>query len=383
MPRFSKQATMSPLPAQLAMDELVREAKEEAARWSEVSKGTRLTYEQNARQLAEGWDMANAAKGTRYAMRAAGLWSMRKALKRSLKDAEKARKNGITGQELQPVREAIFNKKMVEVKKQLSAIYAFSALPWSEQLETTLKKQKPHKQKAATDFQLVKFFDAAANSSFFEPLLVTEFSGARGHEFKAGVRLELVKIKRVPTLKFFIQSAKANGKEKGLDLRCIESPFPNDADPEVKRRWLKLAKLVKPGKSHVVRIEPTEKMTAGQRFTQACKFIAKKADVAVAAYSLRHRFSAQMKASTGGNAELVALALGHQTTETQRHYGRASRGGGSISPTNAIGVQVGSQMVRGPGTRSGPAQHVQQKTQLKASTPAATAPSSRPKDSRL
>ena len=124
-------------------------------------------------------------------------------------------------------------------------------------------------------------------------------------------------------------------------------------------------------------------MTAGQRFTQACKFIAKKANVAVAAYSLRHRFSAQIKASTGGNAELVALALGHQTTETQRHYGRASRGGESISPTNAVGVKICSQVVRGPSTRSGPPRHIQQKVQLNASIPAVKAPPSRPAGPRL
>jgi len=59
---------------------------------------------------------------------------------------------------------------------------------------------------------------------------------------------------------------------------------------------------------------------------------------AIASQSLRNRFAAQVKQAKPGDAVAVAVALGHQTTETQRHYARASRGGGGISPVKSTEV---------------------------------------------
>lgn len=385
MPRFAKQATRNPGMVTPALDDLVRVAKAEVGHWAEVEQGTRLVYEQNARKLSTGWDLAAAAKGSRYVMRAAGLWTMRRDLKRALRTAEKVRKKGMTGEELQPVREAMFAREMQAVAKQLEAIAAFTALPWNQQAEKLVKKQKPHKQKAATDAALEKFYAAAAKSSFLVPIMVAEFSGVRGAEFGAGVRLELTKVKGVPTLNFFIQSAKSDGLKKGIELRCVASSFPSEAAPEVQRRWLNLAKLVPAGKSYVVSIDPTAKQTPGQRFTQACKFIGKKANVDTRGYGLRHRLSAQVKESSGGDAVAVALALGHQTTETQRHYARASRGGGGVSPVQVVGVNVAGHVIRGATCRTGPNHAQKERVQLRAAVaaapPASVAP--RPRGPRL
>ena len=110
-------------------------------------------------------------------------------------------------------------------------------------------------------------------------------------------------------------------------------PFPSGAAEPVKRRWLELAKSVEKStngtkKSYIVSVAASEKQTAGRLFSDACKNTARAAGVDVSAYSLRNRFSAQVKQANPGDAVAVAVALGHQTTETQRHYARASRGGG-------------------------------------------------------
>ncbi len=82
-----------------------------------------------------------------------------------------------------------------------------------------------------------------AASRHRSPRAGAEFSGCRGEEFREGVRVEASKIDGVAALSFFIQSAKADGKKKGLDVRCVRVLVPSEASEEVGRRWLRLAKL--------------------------------------------------------------------------------------------------------------------------------------------
>ncbi len=365
MPRVRKQATEKPSRNMADWDFLVRIAKDEAAKATEVSKATRLTYQAKAEQLAAGWDLGSACKSSRYAMRAAGLWTMRRRLHKLIRTAEKIRKNGITGEELHVLREELYLQELAKVRTLLNAIQDFTALPWSKVDDPKRRLQDTHKQKAATDTELVAFYRAAKGSSFYNALLVAEFSGCRGEEFREGVRIEISKKDKIPTLRFFVQSAKADGKKKGLDMRAIDVPFPAEASDDVKRRWLALSSLVTDqGKSHIIKITPTEKQTAGQRFTNACKFIAKKAGVNIAAYSLRHRLASQVKEASGGDAVAVALALGHQTTETQRHYARSKRGGGDVSPMQSTGVNVSNHRIRGDSQRVGPKTQIKEKVTL-------------------
>lgn len=360
------------MPANAALLELVREAKEEGAKASEVSKATRLTYEAKAKQLAKGWDMGPACKNSRYSMRAAGLWTMRRQLRALVKEAERARKKGLNGVELFTVREAQFAHKMEAVRSKLIAIREFEALPWTEIDDPGRRLQSPHKQKAATDSELLEFFEAAAKSSYREAFLVAEFSGCRGEEFREGIRVEIGKKGGSATMRFFTQSAKTDGDKKGLDLRAVDVPFPSGASKAVQRRWMELAKSVQASKKgHVVKIEPTAKSTAGQLFTRACADTAKKANIDMAAYSLRHRFSAQVKQANPGDAVAVALALGHQTTETQRHYARAKRGGGDVSPVQIEALNVSGQKIRGAPKREGPRIQTKTKIALAAAVPTA------------
>ena len=376
MPRPSKQATTKPTLQRSELALLVREAEMQKAKWRDPAKSTRLTYEAKAKQLAEGWDMGTACKKSRYSMRAAGLWTMRGELKALLKEAKRVEKNGRTGEELFALREAQFAQEMEKVAKKLAAIRAFEALPWSEIEDTGLRLEKSHKKKPAKDSELVSFYKSAEKSSYREAFLVAEFAGCRGEELSKGVRVEVGKKEGTATLRFFVQSAKADGDKKGLDLRAIEVPFPSCAAEPVQRRWMELAKSVatatkSTNKSYVVSVAPSVKQTAGRLFTDACKNTARAAGVDVSAYSLRNRYSAQVKQANPGDAVAVALALGHQTTETQRHYARASRGGGDVSPVQSTGVNVSGQTIRGAPTRSGPPQHVKQKVIFSAAVAAA------------
>lgn len=399
MPRISKQATRRPDPETAGLAELAREASKEAALWMDRSQATRLTYEAKSAQLSKkgGWDMATACKQSRNSMRAAHIWVMRRDLKRLLKVAKKAIEKGDKGHELQPIRALQYGIHMEAVREKLGEIRTWEAKPWFEIDDPGRRLQKSHKQAPAKDSELILFYEAAQRSSFRTAFLAAEFGGCRGAEFGSGVRIELCKKGGVPTMQFFIQSAKADGNKKGLDLRCVESTFPAGATPEVQRRWLELAGMVKAKNTFVVKIAPGKEKqpkeggkakppeTPGQRFTNACKTVSKASSMAVAAYSLRHRFSAQVKAANKGDAVAVALALGHQTTETQRHYSRASRGGGDISPMQVVGVAVpGSQAVRGARQRTGPPQEIKDKIALGKSTPpAAATPPPKPRGPRL
>jgi len=382
VPRISKQP-QQPKPSSLGLDvaSLLAACEAEAGRWSEVGKATRLGYEQAGAVLAKGWDLAGAAKGTRYHMRAAGLWVMRKRLRSLVREAKKLRKSGRTGEELAPVRDAQFQVKLAEAVRLVDKIREFQALPWAGSLDPVMdRRQKSHKQRAARDSDLVKFYEAASASSFLESFMVAEFSGCRGEELGKGVRVEAAKIGGRFVLSFYIESAKCDGQQKGIELRRIDVPMPDKASPSVRRRWLELArKAAAAGGGFVCKIDATAKQTAGQRFTNAAKFIKQAAGVDVMPYSLRHRYSSQVKQASGGDAVAVALALGHASTETQRHYGRAARGGGGVSPVQATGIAVSGESVRGPRERQGPGLVWKEKKALGAIVQAAAPPPARPR----
>jgi integrase len=379
MPRPSRITKQEKPPLPKAMGELLREIEMEAASWSEVSKGTRLVYEAGAAKLSEGWDMGTARKKTRYVMRACGLWVMRRQLKRTMTEAKKLLKHGTTGKELGPVREAMWAAKVSEAGTLLERIRAFQALPWNEVDDPKAHHlEADHKKTAATDAQLLDFYKAAERSTFRDAFLVAEFSGCRGEELGKGVKVETVKKNGSVALRFFIEGAKADGAKKGLAIRCVEVDFPSQATKEVQRRFHDLAKLgLKNGGGRLVKLSGTDKQAPGVRFTNACKTTAKAAGVDVSAYSLRHRFSAQLKAANPGDAECVALALGHQTTETQRHYARATRGKGGISPVQASGINIGGVLIRGSKTRSGPPIHSKERVSIARSVRGVSSPSAR------
>lgn len=377
MPRPSKPAQVTAaLPNVGTLEVLERACEDAASKWNEVSKATRLDYEAKARRLAApgGYPFHAVTPATRKLYKAAGLWVMRKQVRSILREARRAKK-GATGKELFAVRVAMWGAKLEEARQLLDQIDALSAVDCN--LVSGIDRAQPsHKQKPATDADLGKFHAwAADHSSFAEAFMVAEFSGCRGEELGKGIRIEAAKVDGVAVLRFHIESAKCDGEKKGLDIRCVEVPFPALAADDVKRRWMVLAKKASERRSgHVVKVEATDKTSAGDRFSDACRTASRGAGVKVAAYSFRQRFSAQVKASSTGTPDAavnVALALGHQTTETQQHYARAHRGKGGISPVSIRGVNVMNVQIRGPAQRQGPPLHVRERFALRGATPAA------------
>ena len=370
VPRFAKNSPKQNAPIQQGLEALLGQIKQEGALWRDVAKSTRLEYERNYEQLLKGWEMGLARKKTRYKMRAAGIYMMRKELKAIAREAKEILRSGIKGDLTQSQVNKAYGDKIAQGVKLLHKLRDFEKLPWDQIADPKAHyHQADHKQKPATDEQLEKFYAAAKRSSFKEAFLICEFSGVRPEELGNGVRVELTKIDGAVALRFHVESAKCDGKNKGLDLRTIEVKAPKDASNSVKERYKQLATIVATqGKKngYIYRVEPTAKQTAGQRITNAFKTTAKAADVDMAAYSMRHRFSAQVKQANKGDAVAVALAMGHQSTETQRHYARANRSKG-VSPVQITGINVIGTQIRGAISRAGPPSHVVEKVQIEKS----------------
>lgn len=360
MPRIAKSEPKKAVPIQKGLAAVFGEIEQEVALWKELKrKGSRLTYEENYRQFKAGkLEISTARKGTRNVMRSSVLWCMRKELKKIKKDATKLLKSG-GGKE--------YGEKIAEGAKLLMKIREVEAMPWRDVDDPNAHYlQKDHKKPPATDEELVQFYKGSHRSSFRDAFLISEFCGLRPEEFGNGVRIELIQRDGIPTLCFYIESVKCNGTNAGLEVRAVEVKHPTNASKEVRERFKELAtKVAKQGKKNgwTYKVEPTAKQTTGERITNAFKTRSKAAGVDVAAYSMRNRFCAQLKQANKGDSVTVALAMGHQTTETQRHYARANRSKG-ISPIQITGINLMGVQIRGDQSRMGPKIHTKEKSHI-------------------
>ncbi|MES2316213.1 MAG: hypothetical protein V4631_01860 [Pseudomonadota bacterium] len=368
MPRQPKQTTPIVQSATSRLHDVVRKARAALDEAQPLAPDSQREYKRRAAILDGGWDMAKAGKNERYLMRAAGTWQFLRKIKETLKEADKAKRSK---EDLEPVRAAKWAMHVQKAQSLMNKLDEFRALPWNS-YDNHTKQQAGHKKSAATDAQLEAFFEAAAGSQFRDAFLVMEFTGCRGVELAKGVRVEVEKKNGTVALRFFIESAKCDGKKKGLDLRAVVSEYPADASKAVQRRWMELANRAgKARKPIVIAVEPTESLDTGRRLTKIISHFAKKAGQPISGYSLRHRVSAQLK--TSGDSGSTAAALGHQTTETQRYYGRSKRGGGGVSPIKVSGVNLSGAPIRGPKQRTGPPEAYKTRAALRASTPNAKA----------
>lgn len=354
----------------LSLDDLTRALREEVKKAKPLAANSETEYKRRAAALKKkpdgtgGWDMFSAGKNERYLMRAAGVWDMRNKIREKLNAADKAWKRGPGTKD---ERDAKRGEILADALKIAKALDAFREEPWSEG-DLKARQQQSHKKDSATDTQMRAFFEAVGDTRFREVYLVTEFTGCRGEELAKGIRIEAKRTKGGPELHFFIESAKCDGDKKGLEVRQVIVPFPSGAAVDVQERWKELAGTIEKGKSRTVTLEPTEKMSAGERLTRNVLSMAKKAGLkGFSVYSLRHRVSSQTKAM--GDAENTAAVLGHQSTETQRHYGRKKRGKGDVSPVAHVGVNLSGVIIRGGGVgggpKPGPALHVKEQVALR------------------
>ena len=333
--------------------DVARLATELAKQQHSLSKATQKEYENRWKRLCsdQGWDMGRACKNERYLMRAAGIYAYKSLIRKKKNEAERLLKNGLFGNELLPIREMLWAHRMKEVEQLCNELKSFQERDWQIFHDKKDRKQR-HKKKPATDLQLEKFYSAANGSMFMPFFLIAEFSGCRGDELGKGIRCVCGSDQTGAYIEFVIESSKCDGRRKGLDVRSVRCYEPKGTDKHVCARWAQLSGLIQAtGGSYVAQLRPTPSLSPGQRFTRACVDTAKKAGVSMSAYSFRHRVSAACKAQ--GDAVNTARVLGHQTTETQRFYGRALRGGALVSPLRLVGDSHGVS-IRGNLKRQGP-----------------------------
>lgn len=347
----------------------IHAARDELASLRERVKGPKLAesttkeYERRAarlialRESGEPLDIAPMVKRERYLWKAAGAWHFKAKAREALNAADKVWKSKEFASEGE--RWKAWRSAVGKVEKAREALERWESLDFAASVDEERRRQANHKKKPATDSQLSRFFQVVGASKYRPAFLAMEFAGARPEEFAAGVRVEVAKQGGAVGLRFVIEGAKC-GDKKGQPVRSVFVPVPSEAGDEVRQRYAELAKLVKAsGRAGLaLKVEKGGTLTAGQKLSRSFSDFASKCGgdgPKLSAYSLRNRFSAQAKASLS-SLEEVAQVLGHQSTETQKHYGRRQRGGGRVSP---VAVQVGAgvqfEPVRSHGrSRSGP-----------------------------
>lgn len=310
------------------------------AKIGKLADGTIAEYTRRNDQLKGGVDVGAACKNEKYLFKAAGEWGYKKRMAELFKEADKARSaKGI----MDAVRLLAWKNKVAEMMALEREWDAFRGQKvWADKPEFVVRKQASHKKARATDEQLEAFHAAPATKKtiYREHFLVAEFCGARPEEFGGyGITVETIKYQGETTIKFWIEGAKQKGGVNGQPLRTVLVPFPKEASKEVQRRWNELARRAarEPGAKLILCVEATEGgMTAGAKLSRAFSNCAGKVEgKKLSMYSLRNRFSSQAKDSND-HPEDVAVLLGHQSTETQRHYAAARRGKTGVSPVKVI-----------------------------------------------
>ena len=175
---------------------------------------------------------------------------------------------------------------------------------WKTTPVEIIRKQSDHKKAPATDAQLAAFHatKTAQKSQYRDHFIAAEFCGARPEEFgSSGLGVEVIKHEGEDALRFWIEGAK-QGENKGQPLRSVVVPYPVDASAEVKARWTELRETTEgmSRKRLLLRVQASEKLTAGQKLSRAFANCAKKMESdgpPLSMYSLRQRVSAQAKES--------------------------------------------------------------------------------------
>lgn len=347
----------------------------ERAKGAKLKPSTVAEYERRAAKLValrdagEGLDIAQMVKRERYLWKAAGGWHFKNACLDAMRKADKIWKAEYASE---GERWKAYRSAVAQIGKAQKNLDAWEALDFSRSVGEERRRESNHKKAPATDGQLSRFFEVVGSSKYRGEFLAMEFAGVRPEEFGAGVRVEVAKQNGQVGLRFVIEGAKC-GDKKGQPVRSVFIVPPANASRGVQARYAELAGLVKTsGRAGLVlKVAESEKLTAGQKLSRAFSDFASKmggTGARLSAYSLRNRFSAQAKASLG-TLEEVAQVLGHQSTETQKHYGRRQRGGGRVSPVAvAVGGGVEFEPVRSYGrSRAGPSASAKSATKVKSS----------------
>lgn len=206
------------------------------------------------------------------------------------------------------------------------------------------KQQADHKKRAVRPKQMDQFFAGVPQGSKYRHVFIAaSLCGARPEEFAEGVEIRVMRDKERLGLHLKILSrAKCDGDMKGLETAEIFIPWDSvkGGTRERVRELMETARATK-GKL-LIKVARTEKRTTGQVLTQAIRPFTKKVGFDMSFYSFRHTFAAAAKSAAAAAglspteaAQQVADLMGHQSTDTQRFYGRSDRGAGEFAPESA------------------------------------------------
>lgn len=332
---------------------------------ADLRASTVAEYERRGKRLkamraaGEGLDIGQMVKRERYVWRAAGNFLLTVELRQAMREADKIWKASHASE---GDRWKAYRVALDAVEKAEANLTAWGEQDWKNKTGSERRRQANHRKTPASDSQLSRFYEVTKRSKYRPAFLAMEFAGVRPEEFGKGVEVKAARQtidgKEVAGLHFRIEGAKGieegsrkakGGKGHGQPVRTVFVPLPTDATPEIKGRFAEMLRLVQatPGKTLVVKVNGNR--PAGELVSECVRDFAKKMGPGpkISAYSFRNRFTAHAKAS--GTVEDVALMLGHQSTETQKHYGRMQRGGGRVSPVAVYVGERGQQIQpRGP-----------------------------------
>jgi hypothetical protein len=383
-----------------------------------LADSTRTEYERRAKRLAGGKvELVGVCKRELALWKAAGKWKMGERVREAMNEADMLWRHGRRVVEVGPdgrkqVRREPFASNADKwrawraavgtIRQRAAELEAFLAEAdgWKAASGRTgdavVRKEASHKKRPFRPGEAKRFFAAVGSSAFRPALLAAYFCGARPQEFAGGVtvRRALDKATNQPGLLLTIHDrAKQDGDKKGQAQGRIFIADASVSSDEARALFDELRELALDHAGEIkIEVAPTGRQSTGQRLTQAARHFALQAFPAgerPSFYSLRQTFSRNVKAAArerhGGDTEAaaveVAQALGHQSTETARHYGRASRAAGEFAPESRLQAAVAAP-VRHYGSGAGPqgrrAHATKQARQREAKRIAAGLPPSKP-----
>ena len=309
--------------------------------WDALSETTKRDYRQKHAALNGRLPMeAATCKRTYYAMRAAFLHLESQALRASFNALDKWTKQAKAenGNSLEGLEQAHMNELMrLGLDEKLKALEAVAtAAPFVGSARGV--QQTTHGKRAVgrlpKQWKTNLLGAVPKNSKYRAHVAVMALCGCRPAEFENGVWVRKI---NQDTYEFTIAGKKTGERSKngkafttGQTLRVLTISRLDHLDKQgqVMPEFIALEKALNGQNA----MELMAKATA-IRDTVICA--SEKAFPALknrpTAYSFRHAFASELKASNGEDSQATAAALGHASTKTQQGYGYAKSGRGGLA----------------------------------------------------
>ena len=322
-----------------------------------VSDSTKKEYEKVAARYFDKNTGALIAPvistGTKsdYVIKAAGAYFLKERVSQALNAADKIWKDKKL---TEGVRWSLWKEAVAEVEKRAKSVNDWQEkdwwVPYILAREDGSMRKENHKKTSATDRQLEQFWKVIKDDAKYSMhFLAMEFTGCRPDEFLDGVQMWLgrnsageigIKCKIIKRAKQ--RTVGSGGKQHGLPDSVFFVAVPDRNTPQpVKDRYNRVIEALKQHQEARLdlKVDATDASTAGRLITKSFCKASEKAGLNISPCSLRHRFSANAKASAlerhPSNPKQAAIEvadmMGQASTETQLRYGRTNRRGGSVA----------------------------------------------------